>query len=71
MSAVTELISGVLVFILIAFIIIELHWRNQPNYVASLKIPGEYMYPLIGNLSEVIFVNSGTFHLQSNCKINK
>lgn len=47
-----------LVAIGVILLIVELYWRNQPNYAASLKIPGEYIYPIIGNLMEVIFVNS-------------
>lgn len=53
-------ILGGLCTLLIFFV--ELRWRGHPLHVASRQIPGEYIWPFIGNMVEVIGINS-----QGNC----
>lgn len=65
----TTLILGGLCAILLIFV--EWRLRGHPLHVASRMIPGERIWPLIGNMIEVIDIrNNGENFVKINVKIS-
>lgn len=52
------IIAAVVPFLFIVlFFVINVRLKQNPTYAAAFRLPGATMYPVIGNLLEVLFLN--------------
>lgn len=71
-----DFVSFVLVLLLLAIIsgwLIHVRLKQKSTYAAACQLPGATMYPIIGNLFEVLFLNpEQTFrYMRSNASTYK
>lgn len=56
-----DLIVFLVTFTIVSLWMLENHIRNKAPYKAAVKMPGPRMYPIFGNIFEVLFMNGGNF----------
>lgn len=53
-----EFSCACLILFLIALVSLDFYWRRRPAYIATTKIPGNHVYPIVGSLLDVLPLNS-------------
>lgn len=56
-----DLIVFFVTFIFGTLWMLDRHLKSQPEYKTAVQLPGPPMYPIVGNLFEVLFMNGGKF----------